>query len=97
MKNRIKMRYINTLIFSAWLMWSALGSAQGLPEGEGRDAMVAACTACHGLDNITDPYKKLSAVEWEMYLYDMVARGASVYEKDIEPIKEYLIQNFAVD
>jgi len=97
MKTRIYTKYIKVMSMLVCLCMPVLGWAQGLPEGEGRDAMIAACTACHGLDNITNPYTKLSAEEWEMYLYEMISRGASVYEKDIEPIKQYLIKNFAVD
>jgi len=97
MKNRNRTAYLKTLVFAAWVMWPVFGSAQGLPDGEGRDVMIAACTACHGLNNITDPSKKLNAQEWELYLYEMIARGAAVYEEDIETLKQYLISNFAVD
>ena len=96
MKNRKSIRKIRVLIATG-ILWPLIGSSQGLPEGEGRDAMIAACTACHGLDNITNPSQKLSAEDWELYLYEMISRGASVYEKDIEPIKQYLIKNFAID
>jgi hypothetical protein len=75
----------------------AQGQGQSLPEGAGRDKMLVACTACHGLENITNPHKKLTAEEWEYYFYDMIARGANVQPGDMELVKNYLINSFAVD
>ena len=69
---------------------------QGMPDGPGRDRILTACTACHGLDNITNPHKKLTAEEWEVYFYDMVARGAAIREDEMETVKQYLIDNYAV-
>ena len=65
--------------------------------GEGRDQILFACTGCHGLDNITNPHKPLTAEECEIYLYDMVVKGANLTVDEIEPVKRYLIENFAVD
>lgn len=74
------------------------GAAEGgLPEGEGRDVMISACTACHGLANIVNPHKPLSTEEWEYYLYDMVVRGAPVHQDDLEALRRYLVENFAND
>ena len=83
------------------LLWATLlgaispARAQGLPEGAGLQVVIVACTQCHGLDRLTDI--KLSATEWENALYDMMARGAIVEERDLATIRKYLIDNFAVD
>lgn len=94
MKNSIKREM--TVLLVAGLFWSFTGHAQGLPPGEGMERVLTACTACHGLDNITNPHKKLTAEEWETYFYDMVARGAAIHEDEMETVKKYLIDNFAV-
>jgi hypothetical protein len=39
----------------------------------------------------------MSASDWEFTLYDMIARGAPVHEEQIEVVRQYLIDNFAVD
>lgn len=84
------------LIFVAACFCAILSvRAQGLPEGEGLPVVIVACTQCHGLDRLTDI--KLSAVQWENALYDMMARGAIVEEKDLLSVREYLIENFATD
>ncbi|HEY5622390.1 MAG TPA: hypothetical protein VIV14_01430 [Gammaproteobacteria bacterium] len=65
------------------------------PEGRARDAVFQACTPCHPLTRITD--NDLDADEWEFTLYDMIARGAPLHEEDMEAVRQYLIDNFAVE
>ena len=92
-------RYFNGYLFNALFITVLLpinATAQGLPEGPGRDILFTACTVCHGLENITQPHKSFTSEEWEFYVYDMVARGAPMNEEDIERVKQYLIDNFAV-
>lgn len=94
----ITCRYIvRTLLFLSFGFFSVWARGQELPEGEGRDALITACTICHGLGNITNPHRKFNAEEWEFHLYDMISRGAPIYEKDVEMVKRYLIDNFAVE
>ncbi len=69
--------------------------AQGLPDSEHRDKVIYACTACHGLDNIFTPSNKMSADDWEFYVYEMVARGAPVKPEDMQDIIDYLADNFS--
>ena len=65
------------------------------PEGDGRAAVFIACTQCHGLDRLTRV--TLNAMEWENAIYDMMARGAVVDVKDLDKVRDYLINNLAVD
>jgi len=69
-------------------------TSQTLPPGEGRDAVLLVCTQCHSLNRLTKI--KLTAAQWENALYDMIARGAPVQRDDLDTIKNYLIDNFAV-
>jgi hypothetical protein len=93
----ITMRHpVKILVLTAALCLPVISWGQNLPDGPGRDKLLTACTVCHGLDNITNSHKKLTAEEWEVYLYDMVARGAPLHKNDIEVVKQYLIKNFAV-
>lgn len=94
MKNSMKWNMAVLLVTG--LLWPYAGQAQGLPPGKGMERVLTACTACHGLDNLTNPHKKLTAEEWEIYFYDMVARGAAIHEDEMEMVKKYLIDSFAV-
>ena len=40
---------------------------------------------------------KLTAADWEFTLYDMISRGAPVRDEEIDALKKYLIDNFAID
>lgn len=70
-------------------------SGQGLPAGEGLEIVSAVCTQCHGLDYLAQASGKLTRVDWENALYDMIARGAPVEEKDREILLKYLQDNLA--
>jgi len=65
------------------------------PEGQARDTVLVVCSQCHPLTRLTD--HDVSGEEWEFTLYDMIARGAPVYEEDLEIVKRYLIDNFSSD
>jgi hypothetical protein len=83
------------LLVAGFLFANTPARAQGLPEGEGLKVVIVSCTQCHGLDRLTDI--KMSAVQWENALYDMIARGAVVEGKDLLTVRKYLIDNFATD
>ena len=95
MNNRI-WQDLRVLLMVTAILLPLAAQSQGLPPGEGMEKVLTACTACHGLDNITNSHKKLTAEEWETYFYDMVARGAPIHESEMETVKKYLIDNFAV-
>ncbi len=103
-KNRpegeLKAKYYSTLAIglavAATLFCPATGRAQGpFPEGEARDTVIVVCSQCHVLTRITD--NDLDAEEWEFMLYDMIARGAPLHERDIESVRRYLVEHFATD
>jgi len=71
-----------------------VGWVQGpFPTGQGRDTVVMVCSQCHPLTRITE--SELNPEEWELTLYDMIARGAPLHENDLENVQRYLIENFA--
>ncbi len=91
------MKYaLRGLSFTLLMLSITAGQAQeNFPEGPGRDAIFVSCTQCHGLDRFTRV--SLNEEEWENALYDMMARGAVVDIKDLEDVRNYLVDNFAVD
>ena len=83
------------MMAAAFLIPIIASSQAPFPEGRARDAVFLVCTQCHPLTRITD--NDLTAAEWEFTLYDMIARGAPLHEADLEAVRQYLIENFAVD
>ncbi len=78
------------------LLMPSLGWGQSpFPEAKVRNTVLLVCSQCHSLTRIMDG--DLNAEEWEFTLYDMIARGAPVHEEDLDLVKQYLIDNFAID
>lgn len=96
MQQRIRFYAIRLTLLLAGGSYAITGLAQEFPAGEGRELLFFACTQCHGLDHISAPHKKLTAEEWEIYVYDMVAKGANLDKDEMELVKSYLVENFAV-
>jgi len=79
------------IIFSTGLTQSQ----EIFPAGQGRNTLFLVCVQCHSLSRVTEA--RLSAVNWEFTLYDMISRGAPVREEEMETLKKYLVENFAIE
>lgn len=70
-------------------------SQETFPAGQGRNTLFLVCVQCHSLSRVTEA--KLTAANWEFTLYDMISRGAPVREEEMETLKKYLVENFAIE
>jgi len=96
MKGNAGRRLIYGLLLAAGFSFSTYPAwGQGLPAGKGMDVVALVCTQCHGLDYLVRANGLYSAETWENALYEMIARGAPVEEKDREVVLKYLIDSFA--
>ena len=68
-----------------------LAQAQDLPEGKGKDVLEQVCGACHGTDLVAS--RRATKQGWSYLVDDMVARGASATNEQIQTINEYLSKN----
>jgi competence protein ComEA len=66
--------------------------AKKLPDGAGKDAVVAACFSCHGAGNFRKV--RLTKDEWSEQVADMMDRGAEATDAQVAAIVDYLSQNF---
>jgi competence protein ComEA len=66
--------------------------AKKLPDGAGKDAVVAACFACHGPGHFRKA--RLTKDEWADKVADMMDRGAQATDAQVAAIVDYLAQNF---
>ena len=66
--------------------------AQDLPEGKGKDVVENVCGACHGTDLISS--QRATKEGWSYIVDDMVSRGASATNDQIQQIKAYLAKSF---
>lgn len=87
---------MGVLLLELGVAWSGTAWSQGrFPDGPGKDTLFFECMLCHPPSRITNA--KLTADDWEFVLYDMIARGTPLHQKDINVLKKYLIENLAVE
>ena len=76
--------------------WSTTTVAQSdeskLPEGDGRDIVLTACSQCHGLANVTEDRRTRSG--WRDVVEEMAGLGARVNDDDIKKVVDYLTRYF---
>ena len=74
--------------------WKAILSRQAalLPAGPGRDVTIRACSACHGLDVVTN--QRLNPQEWTNVVQTMSAKGAQASPDELKIIQSYLANAF---
>ena len=98
MTNHRPQRYYRACAFSllTLLLAVAMGVpnavAQNLPEGEGREIVVAACTQCHGLTPILQ--MRDGTAGWTNMVEEMVLRGAMLSQEEADTVARYLVQSF---
>jgi len=71
------------------------GAVSGLPEGAGSDVVSRMCgSSCHEISQVTQI--RASADRWWRIVDEMVARGATGSDEDIETVVYYLASHFGV-
>ena len=73
---------------------SQAAPAPGLPEGPGRDVLLAACTTCHELKEVTKFRGFYTKDEWRDIVVTMVKYGAVVKDEEVTVLVDYLFKNF---
>jgi competence protein ComEA len=69
-----------------------LAQAQDLPEGRGKDIVEEVCGACHGTDLIAS--RRATKEGWSYIVDDMISRGATASNEQIQAINTYLAKSF---
>jgi hypothetical protein len=64
-----------------------------LPDGPGKSVTERVCTTCHGLENVVRA--RMTKERWGSVVDDMVSRGATATDSEIDQIIGYLAANFS--
>jgi competence protein ComEA len=64
-----------------------------LPEGEGKKILVASCTTCHDLSEVTKFRGYYDRKQWRDIVVTMMEYGASVDERQVDMLADYLAQH----
>ena len=77
---------------------AAFGSSQQqkdeLPEGDGKRILLASCTGCHELTEVTKFRGYYTRDEWHDIVRTMIEYGAKVQDKEVDVLVDYLAKNF---
>ena len=71
----------------------AAGPEEDLPDGEGKKILVASCTACHDLSEVTKFRGYYNRAQWRDIVVTMVEYGADLKKPEIETLADYLAQH----
>jgi competence ComEA-like helix-hairpin-helix protein len=76
-----------------FLYLTVAAAAQTLPDGPGKAVVERMCTPCHGLENVVRA--RMTKERWGGIVDDMVSRGASGTDDEIDQVINYLAANFS--
>jgi competence protein ComEA len=68
----------------------ASGPEDDLPDGEGKKILLASCTSCHELTEVTKFRGYYNRAQWRDIVVTMMEYGAPVDEKQVEVLADYL-------
>jgi competence protein ComEA len=71
----------------------AAGPEDELPEGEGKKILVASCTSCHDLSEVTKFRGYYDRKQWRDIVVTMMEYGAPVNERQVDVLADYLTQH----
>jgi hypothetical protein len=85
-------------LFIATLIWApvssrAAGPEEELPDGDGKKILLAACTSCHDLSEVTKFRGYYSRAQWRDIVVTMVEYGADVKKPEVDTLVDYLTLN----
>ena len=85
-------RFVWIAILAAAALQAQQGGQVTLPDGPGKAVFEKACTGCHGLENVVRV--RMTKERWGTVVDDMVSRGATATDAEIDQIIAYLAANF---
>jgi hypothetical protein len=88
-------RYWPGILFVACLYGQSSGNTKSdlkLPDGPAKALTERVCTPCHGLENVVRA--RMTRDRWGQVVDDMVSRGASATDAEVDQIVDYLAANF---
>src|SRR5215208_455904 len=71
----------------------ARSPADDLPDGTGKTIILASCTGCHSLREVTKFRGFYNRAQWHDIVVTMVEYGAPVGTKDVEVLADYLVEH----
>jgi len=71
----------------------AAGPDDDLPDGEGKKILLASCTSCHELTEVTKFRGYYDRKQWRDIVVTMMEYGAPIDAKQVDVLADYLAAN----
>ena len=91
---------IVTCLATLLVTWASATPSSGanapgdeLPEGAGKSILLAKCTTCHALGELSK-FRNYKRAEWRNLIVTMRDYGATVDEREIDVLADYLVEHF---
>jgi competence protein ComEA len=90
----VSLRWPSALGAAAFFV-TALTAAPGdeLPDGDGKKILMVSCTTCHDLTEVTKLRGYYTRAQWRDVVVTMKEYGATVDEKQVEVLADYLAEH----
>ena len=75
------------------LAGTVIAAADELPDGEGKKILEKSCTTCHDLTEVTKLRGFYTRAQWRDVVVTMKEYGATVDDKQVEVLTDYLVAN----
>jgi cytochrome c5 len=75
------------------LAGTVIAADDELPDGEGKKILEKSCTTCHDLTEVTKLRGFYTRAQWRDVVVTMKEYGATVDDKQVEVLTDYLVAN----
>ena len=79
------------LAATLWFPGASRAQTTPLPEGPGKDTLVASCGACHDVDTVVA--KRRTSDDWRLMIEGMISRGAVATDDEVVILHKYLTRH----
>ena len=89
------MRWVIGVSLAVAVLAGIAAAAPGdeLPDGDGKKILLVACTNCHDLTEVTKLRGYYTRAQWRDVVVTMKEYGATVDDKQVEVLADYLVQH----
>ena len=87
------MRWLIAISAVALVGTMAAAQKDDLPDGDGKKILIASCTTCHDLTEVTKLRGYYTRAQWRDLVVTMKEYGAMVDDKQVDVLTDYLALN----
>lgn len=91
-RRTVSARWLIAIGVLAFVAVTIAASEDDLPDGDGKKILIASCTTCHDLTEVTKLRGYYTRAQWRDVVVTMKEYGAKVDDKQVDVLTDYLTQ-----